>query len=189
MNDGRFKADERRSFIKRCEKCEKSYSANSGIQRTCDDCRSCKQCGVRLLRHSRQFCSNPCKMKWRHANDRAFQSRLIEASHTEQSNLRRGLAMAGLPRPSMRGPRNHRFTGASPEGTARGRVEYKTWRRMILARDNGYCQRCGYRSKRPHVHHKVKWEEAPELRYSLENGITLCCSCHKKLHLELRSNS
>jgi len=31
------------------------------------------------------------------------------------------------------------------------------------------------------VHHIKKWESHPALHYSINNGITLCKSCHKKI--------
>lgn len=32
------------------------------------------------------------------------------------------------------------------------------------------------------VHHKKGWKDYPELRYDVDNCITLCRECHKLLH-------
>jgi len=45
----------------------------------------------------------------------------------------------------------------------------------VLKRDNYSCQSCGSK-KRLHVHHKIKGVQV------FNNLITLCASCHMKLH-------
>ena len=32
------------------------------------------------------------------------------------------------------------------------------------------------------AHHKKSWNDYPDLRYEMRNGITLCIPCHKKVH-------
>jgi hypothetical protein len=32
------------------------------------------------------------------------------------------------------------------------------------------------------AHHLIKWSDSVELRYELDNGITLCRRCHFKAH-------
>lgn len=59
--------------------------------------------------------------------------------------------------------------------------EYTTWRRAIFERDGYRCQVCcqvgGYLT----AHHIKSWAHYPELRYDINNGITLCESCHMKI--------
>ncbi len=67
-----------------------------------------------------------------------------------------------------------------------GNLEYKQWRKKIFERDNYTCQKCGQKSGigRPliiHPHHIKSYTFHPKLRYVVENGITLCVSCH---HIE-----
>ncbi len=73
---------------------------------------------------------------------------------------------------------------------------YSEWRLMVFGRDNFSCQDCGKRGTYLHAHHK-KWfslileenkitsleqaESCSEL-WNINNGITLCKKCHKKLH-------
>lgn len=35
--------------------------------------------------------------------------------------------------------------------------------------------------KRLQVHHIRRWKDAPAIRYDINNGITLCKDCHKKI--------
>jgi hypothetical protein len=39
---------------------------------------------------------------------------------------------------------------------------------------------CGAR-KRLQVHHIRRWVDAPALRYAVNNGVTLCRKCHRRL--------
>ncbi len=60
-------------------------------------------------------------------------------------------------------------------------LEYEIWRNEVYKRDNWTCRLC--RSKKDIVAHHLKlFSEFPELRFSVDNGITLCRSCHMKLH-------
>jgi 5-methylcytosine-specific restriction endonuclease McrA len=58
-------------------------------------------------------------------------------------------------------------------------VQYKTWRRKVFERDDYTCQECGARGYIT-AHHKKSFAHYPKLKYVLDNGITLCESCHSK---------
>lgn len=60
-----------------------------------------------------------------------------------------------------------------------GRQEYKQWRSNVLERDSWTCQTCGIRGVELHSHHIKEWSEYPDLRYDVENGVTLCRPCHE----------
>lgn len=61
-------------------------------------------------------------------------------------------------------------------------AEWKEWKNYIFKRDNYQCQLCQKTDKRLVPHHIMYREEFPELTFDKNNGITLCNSCHGKLH-------
>lgn len=63
----------------------------------------------------------------------------------------------------------------------RGTAHYK-WVDAILSRDLETCQHCGIKGVEMHAHHIKSYKHHPELRYDFSNGITLCFSCHWKVH-------
>ncbi len=59
---------------------------------------------------------------------------------------------------------------------------YRDWRNKVFARDNRQCQMPGCRKKKHlNAHHIQKWASSSTLRFDVDNGITLCYWCHKKV--------
>lgn len=57
--------------------------------------------------------------------------------------------------------------------------DYKEWRNNVFKRDNYTCQCCGDSTGgNLQAHHKYNFSEYPELRFDVNNGITLCNKCH-----------
>lgn len=63
----------------------------------------------------------------------------------------------------------------------RGTLHYK-WVDAVISRDKAVCQHCGENSIELHAHHIKPYKQFPELRYAVDNGITLCCICHWNVH-------
>ena len=57
--------------------------------------------------------------------------------------------------------------------------EYQLWRIAIFTRDDFTCQECGERGGRLEADHIKPWALFPELRFAIDNGRTLCQSCHR----------
>lgn len=58
--------------------------------------------------------------------------------------------------------------------------KYKNWRESVFKRDNYTCQFCGKCGGKIQADHIAPFATYPELRFSLDNGRTLCIDCHKK---------
>jgi len=60
----------------------------------------------------------------------------------------------------------------------------REWRKLVKERDGCVCQECNYLGdgRLMHSHHISGWYECPKLRFDVDNGITLCQSCHAKIH-------
>jgi len=52
----------------------------------------------------------------------------------------------------------------------------------VFKRDNWICQKCGQKGGKLHPHHIKHFADYPELRFEVDNGITLCRDCHKTKH-------
>src|ERR1700755_1070206 len=63
---------------------------------------------------------------------------------------------------------------------------YVAWRDALLERDNYVFQDCGRQCRKYErglaAHHVKPYAAYPALRYEVSNGLTLCRSCHLRLH-------
>ena len=71
----------------------------------------------------------------------------------------------------------------------RSTSEYIDWRKSVYERDRYTCQCCGDKSAKGNpvklnAHHIQNRKDNPENRYDIDNGITLCESCHTQFHSE-----
>jgi len=64
--------------------------------------------------------------------------------------------------------------------------EYYQWRNSVFARDNYTCQHCGVVGGDLNAHHIKPYAKFKELRTDVNNGITLCQTCHRLEHNRLR---
>lgn len=85
---------------------------------------------------------------------------------------------------SQRGENTPNWRGGTSRSYKTGYYspEYKQWRKSCFERDNYTCQECGITGDKIYltVHHIKSFAHYPELRFNLENGKTLCESCHSK---------
>lgn len=66
---------------------------------------------------------------------------------------------------------------------ARHTPEYNDWRKAVYERDNYTCQCCGDdKGGNLRAHHYYNYSEHKELRYDVNNGVTLCELCHVSFH-------
>ncbi len=60
--------------------------------------------------------------------------------------------------------------------------EYRDWRKEVFKADNYTCNKCGQRGGSLAAHHLNSFTTHKELRFDLNNGVTLCKECHNNFH-------
>jgi 5-methylcytosine-specific restriction endonuclease McrA len=81
---------------------------------------------------------------------------------------------------SLRGENNPNFNpklSKKDRAIKRNIFGYDKWRKNILIRNNYTCQKCGSK-EHLQVHHINNFKHFKEQRTDINNGITLCFSCH-----------
>lgn len=84
-------------------------------------------------------------------------------------------------RSKISGENSHLWRGgASSDNTIiRGSKEYRKWKLDVFKKDNFTCQCCGDNSGgNLEAHHLENFSDYENLRYDIDNGITLCKDCH-----------
>ena len=61
-------------------------------------------------------------------------------------------------------------------------LEYQKWRMAVFERDGFTCLECNATPKELHAHHIFSFAKYTKLRYVVENGVTLCKKCHRRIH-------
>ena len=90
----------------------------------------------------------------------------------------------GKKRLNTSGERNWNWQGGTTleNDKIRHSIEYRLWREAVFARDNWTCQKCEERGIELHPHHIQNFADYPELRFAIDNGITLSEKAHKEFH-------
>lgn len=65
----------------------------------------------------------------------------------------------------------------------RNSMEYVIWRNEVYKRDNYTCRLCNTHCQKGNIvaHHLQKFSDFPELRFIIDNGLTLCRKCHAEI--------
>lgn len=90
-----------------------------------------------------------------------------------ESRFKTSLALKGDKSPHWKG-------GITPVNEKiRKSIEYKIWREAVFKRDNYTCVFCGDSKSYLNADHIKPFALYPELRFAIDNGRTLCVSCHR----------
>lgn len=94
--------------------------------------------------------------------------------HSKQTRLKMSLA--------KKGKKCHWWKGgiSKENDKIKKSIEYRLWREAVFARDNWTCHECKIKGGKLHPHHIKSFSKYPKLRFSIDNGVTLCKNCHKK---------
>lgn len=71
------------------------------------------------------------------------------------------------------------------KSTNRNSLNYLDWVKNVKDRDENKCRECGL-TEFLEAHHIYNYELYPEKRCDIDNGITLCRSCHKRIESMLK---
>lgn len=84
-------------------------------------------------------------------------------------------------REAQRGEKGNNWQGGLTEKhkLIRTTSEYRIWRVAVFTRDDYTCQMCFERGGTLQADHIKPLSKYPELVYAIDNGRTLCISCHK----------
>lgn len=173
---------------------------------------TCLQCGkaenVQPARAKRyKFCSYSCRGSWRKinwsgANCPLYQEGVREkvchhcskpffhekgstyATFKKQKFCSKPCADEGGFRYS--GPEHKSWTG-NPRRRHRNSKQ-ASWARKVISRDLASCRQCGTSGVELQAHHIKPYQTHPELRWELDNGLTLCAPCHWQEHAKLVEN-
>ena len=100
----------------------------------------------------------------------------VKNPHTSEQNKKIGEAQKGEKGNNWKG-------GVTPELIkARNSLEYKIWDSAVFVNNDYTDQKTGIRGGKLHAHHIYNFSSHPELRFDINNGITLSEKSHKKFH-------
>jgi hypothetical protein len=124
--------------------------------------------------------------KWNELSKESKEKRIKSLRKSLKNNPKFKLAhkLSGL---RMRGSNHWNWKGGKSEVNHRLRNENesKEWREKVYKRDYWTCQKCGYKGHQIVAHHILDFNNYPDLRFDVNNGVTLCRSCHKREHSEI----
>lgn len=88
----------------------------------------------------------------------------------------------------QRGEKGHNWKGGKKpiNELIRTSTKMKLWRKSVFERDNYTCRNCGIRGTYLEAHHIKSFAYFPELRFDINNGLTLCRECHNKTKISYR---
>lgn len=176
-----------RESTKSCESCGKVFERRAehswaywGTRKYCSqECRY-KECKPPLRGESVttpcEFCKKMYRLKM--ANYKKAKKHFCSQKCRTESG---GMSYAGEKHWNWKG-------GVTDENRRlRNTPEYHEWRLAVYKRDHYTCQKCKTKctSKTIVAHHIKSFMDYPGLRHDVDNGRTLCRSCHKKVHKEI----
>lgn len=100
-----------------------------------------------------------------------------------ENGVKRKPATESVDRRKERHPRWRHDISDEDRKKGRDANKQKEWRARVFERDGHTCQKCGdSRGGNLHSHHIIPHYRDQSIAWDLENGITLCETCHTNLH-------
>ena len=170
---------------KRCLICEKLFEKKIGV--TKKQWNNSKYCSLR--------CFNSTKKGTKYSKEHKEKISKGLKGRVVSEKTRQKLREKNINKPHLhaRGDKNPNWRGGITEENhkIRGSLESTLWRRSIFIRGNFTCKKYGIMGGVLHAHHINNFAEFPELRFAIDNGITLSDKAHKEFHKKYgtRNNS
>lgn len=145
----------------------------------------CPVCGKKILNVSKacgrhRFISQKTREK---ISKRMIGTHQSQATLAKLSKIRKGKKPWNLGIAGKRGVDNPNYKGYLRTRDDMRTLEYKQWRTEVFKRDNFICRICGTTGGRiMNAHHIQRYIDYPEKRYDINNGVTLCKTCHCLVH-------
>lgn len=100
----------------------------------------------------------------------------LEKARLTQSTMEKRIKSSCI----QRGIKIEDFDGfvTTEQHMERNNTYYKEWRTKVFERDNYTCQCCGKHGGNLNAHHLYNFAQYPELKYDVDNGVTICPKCH-----------
>lgn len=162
-----------------CKQCGQSFVIDNPRAAYCNNCKNptCVICG-KTFRRRHIGDNNTCSFKCARARGyKTHRTQLVckyceqgfypISGHTKQKYCSKSCAYADKQKIDI--------------DQKRRSAAYRKWRQQVIKRDDYTCQQCGSTQKLQ-AHHVKSWEDFPELRYDIDNGLTLCSDCHSRIH-------
>ena len=138
-------------------------------------------------------CRPPSSLGKRHTDET---KRKMSESHKGKNTWSKGRKWTDEQRRNLskirkRGSENPNWRGGKERHGRDGKdeynsLEYHIWRDNVFKRDNYTCQHCKTRGCLLNAHHIQPWALFLELRYTVENGLSLCTKCHFAEHKRIK---
>lgn len=128
--------------------------------------------------------SEKSKRKMRKNHQGMLGKKLSEETKRKISHSLKGRKFSKKWREKLKGKNHHNWKGGiTPENhIIRNSLEMKLFRNAVFARDGYVCQKTGIKGGELHPHHILNFATNPELRFAIDNGITLSKEAHKEFH-------
>lgn len=164
---------------------KKHYPFISGI---------CLKCGKDIViknsgfdKVNRKFCSNSCKNSFNNHNrvwKQSSKDKVGNANRGTKRTLDQRMALSKSVKKRVSDGLHNTWKGGIMDANLkiRASLEYKLWREAVFARDGFTCQKYGTWGGELRAHHIQNFSKFPELRFTIDNGITMSNKAHKEFH-------
>jgi hypothetical protein len=165
---------------KKCIDCKKEKSDKGLYCKSCGYKHRKRPKGLKYIHHK----ENPTSFK---KGSSGFNGRHSESTKIKLRNFNKGKhnsIKTEFRKENTTGKNHWNWQGGITPDSQRIRrsIEMDLWRQAVFARDNYTCQKYGTRGVKLHPHHILNFSSNIELRFAIDNGITLSKKAHEEFH-------